>query len=358
VDVLAEFVGAENIHKFKYLLGDLYQSTLSDKKLNAWFAELRTFLTKTLPNAKSFDDLSDDISDLLTKGRKILSQAKWRNSFHKLSESLNLMIERVKHDTIATDFAKKLQHFAKDLALNEEGYPDLFVLEESISQMKNMIIPLFKKQLDNLPIKRVEFINDTYDVVLEDMIAVGSGFLPESMDIHMSNDSHIDFMGKEDSMKQQLEIQVAHIKPEFKNMKFHYKRKSFPTISDFGMADLAFNGEGATIHVVWNIETSSGIHPVASLAECSCTIDSLSIRIVGEATKHEFLDTLMAPLVAGLLKNKIAGFIEETLNQQLGNINEQLNQFFASRPTQQLKEKANQVLMDTFQQYQQTIQSV
>jgi len=274
----------------------------------------------------------------------------------KLSSCL---LDKVKSDTVAQGFGEKLQHLAKDFALNEKGYPDLFVLEDSINQMKNLLIPLFKRQLDSLPIKKVEIISDTYDVLLEDMTAVGSSFLPQRMEVHMRNDSHMDFEDcTQDAMRHQLEIEVANIKPEFKNMKFAYKRKSFPTINDFGMADLAFDGNGATIRVVWNIASSGGHHPIASLEEVSCSIDSLNIRIVGEATKHEILDTLLAPLVAGLLKSKLSNVIEEYLQTQLSKINESLNTFFASRPTQQLKEKANQAMTDTFAKYQQSISSV
>jgi flagellin-specific chaperone FliS len=360
-DIVSEFTGRAEMRKFKEGLSDMYTDVVEDKKLGPWLKDLKDYLLEAInvPDSINKDKLKNKAADMIKKGRAILSQAKWRRLFEPLTSLFNSMVEKLKSDTVINDFGQKLQQFGKDLTLNDKGYPDLFVVEESINQMKNLLIPLFRKQLDNLPIKKIEIFSDTYDATLEDMIAVGSGFLPEAMDIHMRNDSHMDFKNEgQDMMSHQLEIVVENIKPEFKNMKFHYKRKSFPTIEDFGMADLTFTGNGATIRVVWKIESQSGHYPVATLEDASCEIDGLNIRIVGEATKHEILDTLLAPFVAGVLKNKLAKVIEEYLRTQLGSINEQLNAFFASRPTQMLKEKASQAMIDTINKYQQSIQRV
>jgi len=231
-------------------------------------------------------------------------------------------------------------------------------MEDSVNTMKNILIPLFKKQLDNLPIKKIEIFSSSVDVRLEDMIAVGSGFLPEAMEVRMRNDSHLSFKDSSaDFSRHELELVVENIKPEFNNMKFWYKRHNFPAIEDFGICDLAFTGDGCTIKVIWKIETQSGMQPVASLEEVSCTIDGISIKIVGEATKHEILDTLFAPLVAGILKNKIANAIEQYLKTQLGGLNNNLNQIFASRPTQQLKRKASEMLGETFNRISDSVKS-
>jgi len=361
MDVASDFVGSKELKEFRSNFWDLFSKLKEDKKIAPWYSDTKNFLLEVIEKPENLvsENTINRMTDLIKKGRTALQTKKWREAINSLNETFSGMMEKLQADTTTKNFLESFAKLGKDMALNEKGYPDLFVLEESISQVKNILVPIFKKQLANLPVKRIEMYSDTYDVILEDLLVSGTGFLPEKIEIHIANDSVLNFESEtEDKMCQELQLKVEHIKPEFKNMKFYYKRKSFPTLEDYGKADLLFTGDGMSVKVLWNIEIVTGRHPVATLSQVECVIDSLSIRIVGEETKHEILDTLLAPLMASLLKSKIASMIQDYLTSQLNAVNQQLNDFFASRPIESVVQKGNVALQEAFQKFQENVSPI
>jgi hypothetical protein len=297
------------------------------------------------------------IKELLWRGRRILQDDKWNSGLNKLYCQFKVLLDRIKNDSTTNEFVNKLKKLGQDLAFNAQGYPDIFVMEDSIVQIKNLLMPILKEQLGKINITRVDFVNDTYDVRIQDLAFSGS-FLPEHIDFHMRNDSHMDTQdSSKDVMRHVLQFQVANIKPEFKNFKFYYKRKSFPQIEDYGVADMKISGQGALLRVTWKIESKAGL-AVASLTEVKCYIDKLELHIVGEKTKHDILDAILAPLVAKNIKNKISSSIEDYLFRKLSEFNNQINQFLRSRPVDTLQEKANAAMQEAYKKGMEETKSV
>jgi len=111
-------------------------------------------------------------------------------------------------------------------------------------------------------------------------------------------------------------------------------------------------GDGLCIKVLWTVESRAGSTPVAEISEVKCNIDKLDIHIVGEATKHEWLDVLLLPMFSGMIKNKISSTLETYIKSRLYEANANLNSWFVSRPTELLKQKADQALKETYQKIQ------
>jgi len=283
-----------------------------------------------------------------------MKKEKWSNLFDKLSKQFNVLLYNIKNDSTTNKFGEKIKKLAQDFALNKQGQPDLFVLEDSIIQMKNLLVPLVKDQLANIKIGKIEFHNETYDVKIEDIGFSGS-FIPEQIDFHLRNDSHLDTSdSSKDTMRNILQFSVSNIKPEFRNFKFYYRRKTFPKIEDWGVADLLLSGSGAAIQITWALLAKGGQNPVARLSEVNCTIDKLEFHISGKETHHDVLDKLMLPFVSGAIKNKVSGSIEDLLKAKLGEVNARLNEFFQSRPIETLKEKTNDAMQQQFKKFQET----
>jgi hypothetical protein len=353
LNFIAEFTGKKDLDEFRRLCWEAYLSVREDQRLVDWFVDFRNLLERILkePEIATGPETKKEIEELIERGRDILQDEKWKKIFSVLRDQFQVLLENVKSDTATMEFQAKLEKFAKDLILNERGNPDLYVLEDSLSQLRNLVLPLFKHALENIPIKKIEIISDTYDVKIEDLVFDATTFMPEHLDFRMLNVSHVDFKHSErDVLRHQLFIQVDHIKPQFKHLKFYYRRKTFPTIEDYGVADVGLTGEGAMIRVLWTIESRGGRRPVAELSEVKCQIDKITIHIVGEATKHNILDAIMAPLMSSVIKNKMSELIEDYLRAKLNNVTDSINEFFASRPTERLKERAEEMIQSSIEQ--------
>lgn len=355
-DIVYSFTGQEDFDKFVDTLNHTWESVRYDTELRSWFYELRSFLELVWDNPDSVtqEQFKTRSRELTQRGRQILQKDKWNEEFNLLVDRFNVLLENIKNDSTTNQFADKLKKFGTDFAFNKQGYPDLYVMEDSVIQIKNLLIPLLKEQLANINIGRIEFSNETYDVKLEDIGFSGS-FLPEHIDFSLRNDSHLNTKdSSKDSMRHSLLFQVDKIKPEFRNFKFYYRRKTFPKIEDYGVADLKVVGNGGLIRINWRIDSKAGSKPYASLSQVTVYIDKIDLHIVGEKTKHDILDKMMAPLLQSQLKHRMAQSLEEYLKNKLGEMNTQLNKFLQSSPIDKLQDKANQAMQEGYKQMQQT----
>jgi len=356
-DLIVQFTGRSEWEDFKSSAWHLYNSVVEDEELRQWFCDFRCFVTDALDNPDEYDaDLFKKKSqELLQRGKEILEKDEWSDRFEEVWNEFNVLLENIKNDSTTNEFGDKLKKLAKDFAFNSKGMPDIFVMEDSLIQIKNMLIPLFKEQLAKINIARIDFVNDTYDARIEDIGFSGS-FLPEHIDFRMRNDSHLDTSdSSKDYMRHILQFQVDKIKPEFKNFKFCYRRKTFPKIEDYGVADMKISGAGALIRVTWKVESRSGYPPRATLSDITCHIDRLDLHIVGEQTKHDILDKMFAPIFSKNIKNKISSSIEDYLRSKLKEVNDKVNSFFESKPTERLTEKANEALQEQYKKLQKSI---
>jgi len=357
--VVAGFSGKKELDVFLNTLWDTYSSIRDDPDLKQWFCDFHGLVDRLLDHPDlSSTEVKNETNELFKRGRELLNKEKWTDQFNALSCSYYCVLENIRKDETTQEFGERIKKFTQDLFLNRQGYPDLFVMEDSLVQMKNLLIPLFKEQLEQIKIGKAEFHNETYDVKIED-ISFGGTFLPEHIDLHILNDTHLDTADTlKNTVRQVLQFKISTIKPEFNNFKFHYLRKSFPKIEDWGMADMKITGAGASINVTWTITASQGNRPVAELKDVTCDIDKLQIKIVGKKTHHEILDKMMLPFFRPTIKNKIANTIEDLLRNRLLDMNSKINEFFQSNPLEAMTEKTNEVLQEGFKKIQQSSISV
>jgi len=259
------------------------------------------------------------------------------------------MLNNVKHDSTTKEFQSRLERFNKDFALNSMGKTDVYVLGNSVDQLRLLFVPLLKQFLENIPIDRIDILGDTYDVRLENLVFSGSDILPEFIDFRMDNKFHVDLKDTDLNISRtRLIAHIRNIKPEFKNLKFQYRRKSFPKIEDFGVANLKFGGEGAKIKLVWEIRTLPGHPTTAVLLENRCKIDTITIEINSSQTKHSLLDKIMAVFLQQRIKHEISMAVEDYINENVEAINQQINQFFGENPWESVRQKATSQLLETF----------
>jgi len=158
--------------------------------------------------------------------------------------------------------------------------------------------------------------------------------------------------------KSKITMDVKHMRPLFKNMRFYYRRKTFPKLEDYGTADVDLTaGQGVRIKIAWLLE-GKGDRPLElMLAKVKCTIDKLDIHII-EAAKHEFLDKVATSLFIGQIKQNIAQAIVNNIVQMVEPFNAKMNEFLRTRPLERLSESASKQINYAYEQAKETVQQV
>jgi len=332
MELLGDFAGKKLVTDFRVNVYEIFKDFKEDEDINAWVSESKEYFLKMLekPEMATEEDSIKRVKELIGKGRRLLRAKNFPERVNKVSNQISIIFERIKNDPAAADFGDKLRQLASDLVMNRKGQPDFLVMEESLSQIKSLLVQVFKKLLSSLTIQTVQVYSADYDVVLDNLVVSGTGFAPKEIEIGMNSVSILDFENiNRDVSTFQLKLKVKNVKPVFKNFKFFYERKTFPTISDYGTADLAIGGRGLNIGVVLTVNTKPGKPAVAKLTHLGVHIDRVDLQI-GQPTKHDILDTLLTPIFEGILKDKLEGAVFRFLASPFEEMIDQINEFFLS----------------------------
>jgi len=239
-----------------------------------------------------------------------------------------------------------MEQFARDFAFNEDGKPDLWVIDDSLHQLRLMLVPMLRSHLENIPIDRIEMTSHKFDVVVEDLVFSGADVLPDHLELKIKNKMRVNLQEAEhDKTTHKLKLTVDHIKPTLHNLKFYYKKKTgFPKMEDYGVVDVALRGEGMKIKVVWKLISKRGQPASVQLVSTKCIIDTLAVHFVKEKTKHDIIDRIFVRLLNNTIRRRIANAVAEYLQLKVTQVDQQINNFFLNRPLDQLKEKADAAL--------------
>jgi len=212
------------------------------------------------------------------------------------------------------------------------------------------MVELFRGLLVDVPIKRIQVHNEDLDLLLTDITIKGNGLVPDNVQVKLASYSEFHLQKSPDAETSfKLRLKVDGIKPEFKGVKFSYDKKTFPQLTDKGVADINFEGNGLSSDVTISIRLENGRLSRAKIANSTVTLDSIKLIINKEKTQHDTIDSMFAPLVAGRLRTKLQKWIEEYTVDRLDQYVSQLNDWFASRPFENLKERANESLHETYE---------
>jgi len=199
------------------------------------------------------------------------------------------------------------------------------------------MIPLLKKYLENIPIDRVDIYSKTLDASFENLSFSLNDFVPDFVSVHWDNKFKLRMRDPvlQGVMRSRLRATIDNLRPVLHRIRFSYTRKSFPKISDHGVADFAVAGKGARIKLVWELLSNSNNNEptTATLVKAKCNISKIHITFVGAETKHSILDRLFVSLAERRIRRKLERAVEEFLVSNIGQFNEQLNTYFRTNST-------------------------
>jgi energy-coupling factor transporter ATP-binding protein EcfA2 len=324
--ILIEIFG-KSFTKFNQDFWILCRKLRVDKDANEFFSDFRSFLDEFSKNADKLKDqqlVKQKISNLVDRWYAFYDRerSKYVDDFNLVYEDFMTMMDYGSQQTF--DIQEKLFHFAQDLVTNSQGKPDLYVTQDSLIQLKNILVPLFQKRLANIPIPTIEGSNDTYDFRFEDILMDGRNFMPEHFHFRVITDLDLSKRSdKENRFLTRILFKIDDMSMVFKNMKFHYWRKSIPRFEDHGICNVAITG--LNLRLTWYLFSQAGCPTIFRLATVKSTIDDLKIHII--KSDHSIIDNVVATLFPGYIKNQISKGLVENIKNFMKPINDQLNDY-------------------------------
>jgi len=352
--IVDEFAGQGSWDQFYQTSWNLYVELVHDDEASAYFENLRHFVTDFMehPEHINVEASTQEGHRLMDQGRTIIQSQKYRVKFESMFDNTRFLLIKIKNDESTVAFKESLKKWGEHFALDSQGRPDLYVIQESLVQLKNLAYPILREKLGHLKIARVVGSTDKVDYAIEDLVVSVPDLLPRTFELQTKTDLQVDFedlQSRNGYVKASLDLRK--LKPVFKNVKFWYKKKTFPKMEDHGTVDVDLSaGEGTRVKIVWKIVTephSNPAHPFSfSLVNVKCTVDKMDVEI--RDAKHSVLDKIATSLFVGKMKSSVAQAIVDGIVGALQPINNQMNQWFATRPAHSIKDRANDAFHDAF----------
>jgi len=130
---------------------------------------------------------------------------------------------------------------------------------------------------------------------------------------------------EQDILQNTAFLEISKINADARNIAFYYKKKKgLINMMDVGLVDFAIPKNGLTIKlkVLMNPPTDKNQELDIRVLEANTIIDDLKIRL--HDTKHDFMYTVLTPLVEKRLKKQFANLITDKLVKSIDYLKENI----------------------------------
>jgi len=241
------------------------------------------------------------------------------------------LVRTARCDPAAERLAASARNLMRDLTCDPAtGKPSLWTLRDNIEKSgRSLLLPVLLRELEVVPVKGIRGSTKSYDYAVRNLVFSAYDLLPERARFYMDLDVDLDLsdikrepwkcekddfdrgVGETD-VNGEIVLRLDRIKTHVRDVEFHYLRKTFPQIEDWGRLDIDTEDNGARMEVRWKIVSpSGGSAPTVMGYKVNCHIDGLKVTIQ-KAAQHEFLDKIASKLLPGNSRSASSGKLSVT----------------------------------------------
>ncbi|PCH43513.1 hypothetical protein WOLCODRAFT_164502 [Wolfiporia cocos MD-104 SS10] len=300
--LLERFAGGVSLDIIGDAMRALYEDSRNDEGLRTWFREVNEFARECLmqPGYVLDDQCNERANQLRESGRQYYD-GKYQGHFDNLWSELADWFAAWGDDPLNRRFGQDWARLTKDLLFDSEG--SLKFKPELWRDIRKVILPSMIDQVGYVPIPRIEYTDDSLDLVLENLALSGRNVFPNLVTLDAHN--HMKFSpydGINDEQHHEFVLTLGQIQADLRDVAFFYHKKTgMPKMSDSGIADVLLGGSGMTI----TAHLASAHDPTSVFAVKDVTVKVDTLKFAVRDSKHDALYKTLAPLATGLVKRQL-----------------------------------------------------
>ncbi len=101
------------------------------------------------------------------------------------------MLENIKNDQTRRKLTEDTKVLAHDLFLDETGKPSLAITQHGINNLRSLLAPILRKNLEILNFPLIAGSNKEYDYEVRDLTLNGSDIIPDQIEVRLWADANI-----------------------------------------------------------------------------------------------------------------------------------------------------------------------
>jgi hypothetical protein len=300
----------------------LIDDAKNDEEFRRWFQSVGAYMRKVLlePGYVLEPRCNTEGCEVRDSGRRFYDE-RYKSHFDHLFDSIGVWFTAVGEDPLIQRFSDDWARFTRDLLFDREGglkfKPDLWM------DIRNVIVPSIVDRVGHIPIPRVEYTDDSLDLVVENLTLQGRNLFPNLVEIEASNSMKFSpYNTTKDSGRHEFKLTLRQIQADMRDVAFYYRKKTgIPKLADSGIADVMLGGGGltVTVDIVSADKDKSSIFKVRSVR---VKIHSLKFAIHG--SKHDYLYKTLRPLATVLIKRQIQKAVADAIKTGMEYVDGQL----------------------------------
>ncbi|KAF9076912.1 hypothetical protein BDP27DRAFT_1414047 [Rhodocollybia butyracea] len=274
----------------------------------------------------------DVTSSVAASKRPILTtetavRGKYREHFDHVFEGFGTFVGGMGQDPLNHRLGTDIQRLAKDLLFDAEG--KLAFKSELWEDVRNVIMPGLIDKVGLIPIPRIEYTDDSLDLVVENLTLSAKNLFPNLVEVEVKNFVRFgsgtvtgkkDTAHKTNANKHTLHLNMTHIQTDMRDVAFYFKKKTLPKLKDTGIADVLLGGEGLSATI--DLASTSDPTTLFDIQNISVKVDTLKFAI--RDSRHDLLYKTLRPLATNLIKKQVQKAVADGLRTALEWLGEEL----------------------------------
>lgn len=302
---------AKDIKNFAILIKD-------DQRLRDLIRDCVNFLKQTLKEKQFLEQsgYADKLNNYYTDLYNSLQSQKYKAAAHEITHEANTYVNCLVNDPTTQEVIASFSQLARDTFLDEDG--NFVIRTELLEDMRRALPGVLRETLKNVPVPRVDIDDPSMTASFDNVLLEAENILPDYFQLDTTT-IYEEKKNAQDKVKVMVRFKLSQMQVGAKNIEFTYHKKTFPQMSDKGLADFQITGKGMSIELLLTPDTRSTTRTF-KVYRASCVIDNINIKI--HDAKHEFLYTIFKPILKTIAKKNIEKTVEDKLRQFVLNLDE------------------------------------
>jgi hypothetical protein len=326
-ELVASFAGRETFDQWKFNLQKLIELFENRSEWNQYLTELRNFILSTRSEEEvRSDQFKQESKNLANRARELVQQLKDENEVDNFLKSSEELMENIKNDEYVKLLRQQAGIISSDISfVDTEG--KVQVDFDMLSKLQSVLLPVLAEYFKYIPLPRIERFDSKREFWLDNITLCGYDIIPENIHFHLESESDLSMKSLETRGHTRLVIRLEKFRTELKNMKFFYKKKTFPELMDNGIVSFRIGGDGAKLTLVFNIEKfSNDAQPHLTEGYADFRIRNMDIDFDKDTLTHDVLVPMITNLSKMDIQHEIERVVEQSLTSVIQKLGDQLTQ--------------------------------
>jgi hypothetical protein len=320
------FTGNHSIDPFLNSARALIRRVSRDVYMRELFHDLRSWLDDvlSLPTLLQRKEYRSSGQDLIRRAKMYSRDYEYDRDYQQLIKEARILLDEIKHDEVINQLQESGALLLSDFTTEGPNHKRVLDLA-ALTEMKDIIAPILIDQLEHVPVPRIEGSDETYDYVIDNIVFSARDILPENISITTKTTSKIGVEGAGHAAQGVVKVGIKAITTHIPNVKFFFKRKSFPRISDEGTVDVDVRGKGASLKIWLYMDKVSTV-PQFSAHSVQFILRGFDLHFRRD-TKHTFLLNMGTKIFRAPLEKRIEAAVTLRIEHVMDFISLRLNQY-------------------------------